>query len=298
MNKTVICLQACGCLMGIFGMSRIARAQAAVADPPEPHWSHLPIWGVEAEARGYQLPLPFGVGVNYYQEQQPFNIRDLQISRGGQPISVNDFVQLHQVDTTQQNAVTRVDAWLFPFLNVYGLVGYTSGRMEGLVRLPAIPILGISAQDLPLNIGYEGPTYGGGGTLAGGFKIRERDELTLFVVADLNYTVTALSFTDDRLFTDTDATALVFSARLGLRRKMSEKIHVAFWAGTMFQDVSEFLVGHSADQGFAFMVVQEPVSPWNALLGGRLEIGRHWDFLVEGGVGTRTSIMGGLTFRF
>lgn len=298
MIKTVSILQTCGCLMGIFGMSRIAQAQVAVADPPAPHWSHLPIWGVEAEARGYQLPLPFGVGVNYYREQQPFNIKDLQISRGGQPISVNDFVQLHQVDTTQQNAITRVDAWLFPFLNVYGIVGYTSGRMEGLVRLPAIPILGIAAQDLPLNIGYEGPTYGGGGTLAGGFKIRERDELTLFMVADLNYTVTALSFTDDRLFTDTDATALVFSARLGLRRKMSEKIHVAFWAGTMFQDVSEFLVGSSADQGFAFMVVQEPVSPWNALLGGRLEIGRHWDFLVEGGVGTRTSIMGGLTFRF
>ena len=46
--------------------------------------------------------------------------------------------------------------------------------------MPEIPILGIPAQDLPLNIAYEGPTYGGGGTLAGGFKVSDRGELTLF----------------------------------------------------------------------------------------------------------------------
>ena len=66
----------------------------------------------------------------------------------------------------------------------------------------------------------------------------------------------------------------------------------------MLQDVSDSLVGRSADESFAFRVVQEPLEPWNALVGGRLEIGRHLDLIVEGGLGTRTSIMGGLTFRF
>jgi hypothetical protein len=36
------------------------------AEMPQPHWSRLPIWGVEAEARGHQIPLPFGIGINYY----------------------------------------------------------------------------------------------------------------------------------------------------------------------------------------------------------------------------------------
>jgi len=253
---------------------------------------------VEAAERGYDLPLPLGIGVNYYREQQPFHIKDLQISRRGDLVSVKDFVELDRVDTTQWNAIARADVWLFPFLNLYGIAGHTSGKMEGVVGLPAIPILDIPAQELPLNIAYEGPTFGGGATLAGGAKISERGALTLFVVADLNYTVTDLDFTDERLFTDTKAEALVFSARIGLRRKISERLHLGIWAGTMFQDVSEFLVGRAADQAFAFMVVQDPVAPWNALLGARLEIGRHWDLMVEGGLGTRTSIMGGLTFRF
>ena len=296
--KTALLLGACVLGNNLTGVCNAALAAEGVADPPQPHWSHLPVWGVEAEARGYQLPLPLGIGVNYYHEQQPFNINDLQVSRGGPPVSVKDFVQLDQVDTTQWNAILRADVWIFPFLSIYGIGGHTSGKMQGVVGLPAIPILGIPAQDLPLNIGYEGPTYGGGVTLAGGFEVSERGALTLFVVADVNYTVTQLSFTDEKLFTDTNAKALVFSARLGLRRKMSERFHVALWAGTMRQEVSEFLVGEAVDQGFAFLVAQGPVAPWNALIGGRLEIGRHWDLIVEGGVGTRTSIMGGLTFRF
>lgn len=296
--KAGLGLGACALGTSLIAVCGAAPTEEGGADRPKPHWSHLPVWGVEAEARGYQLPLPFGIGVNYYREQQPFNIKDLQVSRGGRPVSVNEFLQLDKVDTTQQNGILRLDGWLFPFLNIYGLAGYTSGEMKGLIVLPEIPSLGIPAQDLPLNIGYEGPTYGGGVTLAGGFKVSERGALTLFVVADVNYTVTQLSFIDEKLFTDTDAEALVFSARLGLRRKMSESLHVALWAGAMFQDVSEFLVGRSADDSFAFLVVQDPVAPWNALLGGRLEIGRHWDLMVEGGLGTRTSIMGGLTFRF
>jgi len=266
---------------------------------PEPHWSHLPIWGVDAEARGFQIPLPFGVGVNYYHEDQPFNINDLQVAvRGRDPVSVKNFAVIDRVDTEQHSAVARIDTWIFPFLNLYGVAGHTAGEMNGTIGLPAVPILGIAAQNLPLSIGYEGPTYGGGGTLAGGFKISDWRGLTLFAVADANYTVTDLDFTDDRLFTDTKATAFVFSTRLGLRAKLSEKLHGAIWAGAMYQNVSDELIGRSADSSFAFLVVQGPVAPWNTVIGARLEVGRHFDCMVEGGVGTRTSILGGITFRF
>jgi hypothetical protein len=291
-------------LLGMLALNPVsAQTQATNLGPqpsphPKPHWSHLPIWGVEAEARGYQLPLPLGIGFNFYREQQPFNIKDLQVSRGGDPVSVKDFATIDRVDTTQWNGIARVDAWVFPFLNIYGLFGKTSGEMTGKVGLPAIPVLGIPAQDLPLNIGYEGPTYGGGATLAGGFKVCKRGDLTLFVVGDANYTLTDLSFTDERLFTDTLAKAFVFSTRMGLRGRISDKLHYGIWGGAMYQNVSEFLVGRAADQSFAFMVVQNPVGPWNALIGGRLEIGRHFDLMLEGGVGTRTSILAGFTIRF
>lgn len=296
--KTVLLLGACAWASSIGGVCGAAPAQAGAVAQPMPHWSGLPIWGVEAEARGYQLPLPFGIGVNYYRENQPFNIVDLQVSKGGPPVSVTNFITLDRVDTTQENAIVRADVWLLPFLNAYGIAGHTSGKMEGEVGLPEIPGLGIAAQTLPLNIAYEGPTYGAGVTLAGGYKISECGALTLFLVADTNYTVTDLSFTDERLFTNSQPDALVFSARLGLRRQMSENLNLSLWAGTLYQDVSEFLVGRSVERDFAFRIEENPVAPWNALLGARLEIGRHWDLMVEGGLGTRTSIMGGLSFRF
>ena len=53
-------LIACGLwMLAIFSGGALA-ADAATSGS---HWSGLPIWGAEAEAKGYQLPLPFGIGV-------------------------------------------------------------------------------------------------------------------------------------------------------------------------------------------------------------------------------------------
>jgi hypothetical protein len=46
-------------------------ARAADGAPSGVHWSGLPIWGAEAEARGYQLPNPFGIGITAYSARQP-----------------------------------------------------------------------------------------------------------------------------------------------------------------------------------------------------------------------------------
>jgi hypothetical protein len=99
-------------------------ALAVDAATPEPHWSGLPIWGAEAEARGYQIPLPFGIGVTAYPARQPVNIQDLQLGRGGEPpVSVKNFLQIDRVDTSQQNVSAKFDVLVLPFLDVYALVG-------------------------------------------------------------------------------------------------------------------------------------------------------------------------------
>ena len=104
----------------------------------------MPIWGAEAEARGYQVPLPFGIGVTAYSARQPVNIKDLQLGRNGNaPVSVTNFLQIDQVDTSQQNVSVKFDALIFPFLDVYGIVGHTKGTTKGLIQVPADPILGI-----------------------------------------------------------------------------------------------------------------------------------------------------------
>ena len=136
-------------------------ALAADAAAPQPHWSGLPIWGVEAEAQGYQIPYPFGIGINGYSARQPVNIHDLQLARNGPPVSVKNFLVINTVDTSQQNLSAKFDVLVFPFLDVYVLGGYTTGTTKGLIQIPEDPILGIiEPQIVQLNAKFSGPTYG------------------------------------------------------------------------------------------------------------------------------------------
>jgi hypothetical protein len=59
------------------------------------------------------------------------------------------------VDTTQQNLSAQFDVLVFPFLDVYALVGYTTGTTNGLIQIPEEPILGlIRPRILQLNASF------------------------------------------------------------------------------------------------------------------------------------------------
>ncbi len=275
-------------------------ALAADAAAPEPHWSGLPVWGVEAEARGYQIPLPFGIGVTAYSARQPVNIHDLQLGRNGlPPVSVKNFLQIDRVDTSQQNVSAKFDVLVFPFLDVYALVGYTTGTTNGLIQIPEDPILGlIEPRVLQLNASFHGPTYGGGVTLQGGFKVSDWRDLTAFVVADANRTKTILSFENETLVADTKPVASVFSARVGLHGTVGPSMAAGIWIGAMYQRIQQEVAGSVADTDLQFVVVQSPMKPWNTLVGGLVECGKEFVFLVEGGLGARMSILAAAVYRF
>ena len=276
-----------------------AAAEQSRAQLPEPHWSRLPIWGPDAAARGHRIPPPFGIGVTYYHARQPVNVSDLKLGvRGGTPQSISDFAQVGRVDSTQQNVSGRFDVWLFPFLNLYGIVGYTTGNTKGAVTIPDVPILGIVAQDLPLRAEFKGPTYGGGVTLGGGFRITEWRDLHAFIVGDVNHTITRLSFVNESLIAHTEPEATVASFRLGLRGEVTESIKTSMWVGAMYQRIQEEVAGSIAGRSIEFIITQRAAHPWNTLIGGQIEVGKHFNVIVEGGIGSRSSILTGATFRF
>ena len=275
-------------------------ALADDAATPQPHWSGLPIWAAEAEARGYQLPLPFGIGVTAYSARQPVDIHDLQLGRNGNaPVSVTNFLQINQVDTTQQNISAKFDVLVFPFLDVYALLGYTTGTTKGLIQVPGEPILGIiEPAELQLNARFHGPTYGGGVTLQGGAKVSDWRDLTVFVVADANRTQTKLSFENEALIANTKPVASVYSARVGLHGTVGPSMSGGIWIGAMYQRIQQTVAGGVANTNLQFVVVQSPTKPWNTLLGGILEFGKDFVALVEGGLGTRKSILASAVYRF
>jgi hypothetical protein len=277
----------------------VLSGTARGADPPAgTHWSGLPIWGAEAEARGYQLPNPFGIGITAYSARQPVNIEDLQLGRK-EPISVKNFLQIDTVDTTQQNVSAKFDVLIFPFLSVYGIIGYTQGSTKGVIQVPEDPIFGIvEPRQLQLDAEFHGPTYGAGFTLQGGARISEWRDLTAIVVADWNRTQTKLSFDNESLIAHTKPIATVFSARVGLHGVVGPSMGAAIWTGAMHQKIQQTVAGAVANTDLQFIVVQSPKQPWNTLLGGLLEFGKDGYVLLEGGIGERKSILASAVYRF
>lgn len=111
----------------------------------------LPFLGDEARKRGYVLPLPFGVSINYMDMRQNINVDSISftgLSLDGRnidcgkdpvckhavknifakgPVSLDNAFQIG-VGHTRESSKTetlKLDARLLPFMNVYGLVGHT-----------------------------------------------------------------------------------------------------------------------------------------------------------------------------
>ncbi len=124
-------------------------ALAQTAATPAPHWSGLPIWGPEAEAKGYQIPLPFGVGVTAYSARQPVNIQDLQLGfRGNDPVSVKNFLQINTVDTSQKNRLGEVRRTLYSRFSVSTPSSdIPRERPRGSSRSPPIPSWASSSRE-------------------------------------------------------------------------------------------------------------------------------------------------------
>src|SRR5580765_260768 len=286
------------CLLALSLFSSGALADDAAT--PASHWSGLPIWGAEAEARGYQIPLPFGIGVTAYTARQPVNIQDLQLGFNGKdPVSVKNFLQIDKVDTSQTNVSGKFDVLVFPFLDVYAVLGYTTGTTKGMIQIPEDPILGIiEPRVLQLNASFHGPTYGAGVTLQGGTKVSDWRDLTAIVVADWNRTQTDLSFKNESLIANTKPIATVFSARLGLHGTVGPSNGAAIWIGAMHQKIQQVVAGSVANTDLQFVVLQSPVQPWNTLLGGLFEFGKDGYVLLEGGLGLRKSILAAAVYRF
>ena len=75
-------------------------------DETKPLVEWLPIWGREAREKGFDLPLPFGVGLTYTYIKQDMVVSDVKIK--GNPLNVN----LRDAATATHTGVFRADVWL------------------------------------------------------------------------------------------------------------------------------------------------------------------------------------------
>ncbi|MHA2859856.1 TonB-dependent receptor [Vibrio harveyi] len=255
----------------------------------------LPIWKEKAEALGYNLPKPFGLNLSYMSMEQGINVDSIALKGLG---GIEKLVDMQAEPGKQATDVMtlRADVWLFPFLNVYGLIGTLDGYSETdvnvKVKLPFVKPQRIENFRLDL----DGYTKGLGFVLAGGYD-------QWFALVDASYTQTNLTVIDGSI------DALVVSPRVGYDFHQNG-VPIRFWVGAMYQDVEQELSGSLKDLGLPqflggvipsgarFEVKQRLESEWNTIAGMQYQINEDWYLLGEAGFGDRQSIFFSLDRRF
>jgi hypothetical protein len=284
------------------------------------------------------LPLPFGIGViGYWQEQDLksvgniglgvdlggafdlLELAELQTAGTGLTVAARAAVEdaigaltggvtTSVVDTTAtatkvesevDNYNVRLDAWVFPFLNIYGVVGKVEGEntVSGVSVTDNWSVLGSPVKDIldPLKAGvdangfkidYEGDVFGFGAILAGQWG-------KYWGTIDYNFTQTDLDIITSEIDTHT------ISPRIGRLGSLGN-VKGSLWIGAMHQAVDEVHNGKINYSGIdvEFNARNEQENEWNFLLGGAAELSERIHVGIEGGLGDRKQVMGNLTFRF
>ncbi len=206
-------LPVCTLIMGLFSTLAHSQNSDVLAqverEKNNAHWSGLPVFGDKARELGYDLPIPVGFGIYMntqeveYIAEDDFNI----VANGGtmgklcgassprsqarptpnpdrppvekpEPVSGSCAMSIPAdnvgITGKDESIQLRLDAWVFPFMNVYGLAGYTRGTKDIEADLSTLNIgdkqLSIDAT-LPLHLEYEAYNLGIGTVLAGQFEV-------------------------------------------------------------------------------------------------------------------------------
>ena len=107
----------------------------------------LPILGEKAWERGFDLPRPVGLMLNYFVGAQDILIPEIAVgfSDGGLPdipmTDISEIIEFGEIRATAHSINVRPDVWILPFLNLYGIFGkafsHTHVRLDAPVRMEA-----------------------------------------------------------------------------------------------------------------------------------------------------------------
>jgi hypothetical protein len=251
----------------------------------------MPVWGKEAREKGFDLPLPFGVGLTYTYIKQDMAVSDVKVE--GNPLNLT----IRDAPTTTHTGVFRADAWVLPFLNVYGLFGETAGTTK-----PALVFA--NGEVLESKVEYNRFSYGAGMTVAGGWK-------SWFLTLDANWTTGDIVSKERGQVGDKPISSFTLAPRFGTLMSSGRFGTGSLWIGGMYllatseihdkvdlsgNPVLANLVGR---ESLSYSVHVKPKENWNLLIGGNWEITKRWSITSEvGGIMDRFHVIGAVMWRF
>lgn len=250
-------------------------------------------------AVGHDLPLPLGVSANVFYLEQDLNSQSVSIDvpplplPGGPPLQLPPGLpaQTAKLESRATSTTAKLDAWILPFLNVYGVAGYVDGETNASgFSVAGLPPQVASLLPSSFSVAYSGPVYGGGATLAAGIG-------DYFVSLDANYTESDLDIGDSTI------EAFTLTPRVGINGSLGD-LNGSLYIGAQYQDVDERqngsvkfpIMGMPVPVGYD--VVSETEDEWNLLVGVNLKTSGNWNYGIEAGFAERKHIMATLNYRF
>jgi hypothetical protein len=284
-------------------------------------WKHkLPFLAQEVLDKGFDLPPPYGVSAIYTNVLQDLALSDLRISFGdpNQSQTQVPFVSFEPsfTDTTAYNL--KLDAWLFPFMNVFLIANTLDGKglvpivVPGEGALKALfPDIGARCDDPPGHPlrpaacdkdyvlidepAYTGKTVGVGVILPIGWK-------NFFAAIPLSYTISDTSNTSGKIKT------FQGSLRLGFHFQPKKTGQIAFYTGATYLDTEQDVHGvFEIDTGVPeigeidinYTIHQSPADKVNYLVGFNWVLTKHWWLQAEVGFGgTRDDLIASFSYRW
>jgi len=225
------------------------------------------------------LPRPWGIGFDFYTMDQDYDIKSLDFELPG--VIVGDPSAI-EVTNKVQHFDFQADAWILPFLNVFGLVGRVD--IDTKVDFSNADISGLPVDLGTLPFSFDGTVWGAGFTLAYG--------------TERWFTSVTTTFT--RTSTSGDFKSKVNSTtvqpRIGLLRNSFR-----FWVGGMYLDTDE---KHSGEFDLPFIgpvpfeIELKTKDSWNYAVGAGYEFTDRANLTFEVGFGNRTHTLFNFNVRF
>ena len=241
-----------------------------------------------AAGRATKLPLPLRSSFIFTELDRHVAVSDVRLGLGNTPPVSVDRVDVPTTTFHASSQISRIDLWVLPCLNAYGIIGHTRTEGDVDVTVNQFPLPSSPPRQLNLPVVLEGPTAGYGFTGALGGK-------SWFSTLDFNQSWTNFSKLDGSL------TALVLTPRVGLiidRPYFKGEVHT----GAMYQDTAQ-TVNLTIDDAVLgndlhVEVDQYEPNPWNFLVGAMWALDERLQLMVEGGMGGRSYIISGVTIRY
>jgi hypothetical protein len=219
MNKLICMLIFCLTVGNVVG--QVYTDKPKVLKDTTPYNSLLPIFGKKVKELGFDLPYSAGLSVNYLWQKSEISISNVNVGFNNSPLyDVDELINFNSTTAESNGINIRPDIWVFPFLNVYGIIANAKSTTNVDVSV-WIPRINESEEILNIqtNPEFNTTTAGFGLTPTAGF-------FGGWIAFDMNFTWTDVDAQEKPVF------AFVFDPRIGKTFELAKpNRNISFWVG-------------------------------------------------------------------